>query len=91
MCIGDLIRLAAEQASLHHVNEVGFEFEVHVPNIDVGSSGCWYFLTLTENSASARKYRYSTSPRSIQGIVFSTRNGGVTVFKLVHPGEQEVG
>ena len=52
---------------------------------------CWYFLTLTEKSASAQKYRGSTSPGSIQGIVFSTRNGGVTVFKLVHPGEQEVG
>ena len=26
---------------------------------------CWYFLTLTEKSASARKYRCSTSPGSI--------------------------
>jgi hypothetical protein len=41
---------------------------------------CWYFLTLTEKFASARKYCYSTSPESIQGIVFSTRNGCVTVF-----------
>jgi len=41
---------------------------------------CWYFLTLTEKSASARKYRSSTSPGSIQGIVFSTRNGCVIVF-----------
>ena len=28
---------------------------------------CWYFLTLTEESASARKYYCSTSPVSIQG------------------------
>jgi hypothetical protein len=41
---------------------------------------CWYFITLTEKSASARKYRCSTSPGSIQGIVFSTGNGGVPVF-----------
>ena len=41
---------------------------------------CWYFLTLTEKSASARKYRCSTSPRSVQGIVFSTGNGCVTIF-----------
>ena len=47
--------------------------------------GCWYFLTLIEKSASARKYRCSTSPGSIQDIVFSTRNGGVTIFELVHP------
>ena len=45
-----------------------------------GGARCWYFLTLTEKSASARKYRCSTSPGSIQGIVFSTRNGYVTVF-----------
>ena len=41
---------------------------------------CWYFLTLIEESTSARKYRCSTSPGSIQGIVFSTRNGCATVF-----------
>ena len=41
---------------------------------------CWYFLTLTEESASARKYHCGTSPGSIQGIIFSTRNGCVTIF-----------
>ena len=51
---------------------------VHV--LGVGPTPCWYFLTLTEKSTSARKYRCSTSPRSIQGIVFSTGNGSVTVF-----------
>ena len=40
----------------------------------------WYFLTLTEKSASAQKYYCSTSPGSIQGIVFPMRNGCVTVF-----------
>ena len=48
------------------------------PTDDLGQ--CWYFLTLTEKSASARKYRCSTSPSSIQGIVFFMGNGGVTVF-----------
>ena len=48
-------------------------------------NACWYFLTLTEKSTSTRKYRCSISPGSIQGIVFSTRNGGVTVIELVHP------
>jgi len=50
-----------------------------------------YFLTLTEKSANTRKYCYSTSPGSLQGIVFSTKNGAVMVFELVHPGEQEIG
>ena len=35
------------------------------------------FLTLIEKFASAQKYRCSTSPESIQGIIFSTGNGGV--------------
>ena len=61
-----------------------------IPLVPQEESRCWYFLTLTEKSASARKYRCSTSSVSIQGIVFSMRNGGVTVFELVHPGEQEV-
>ena len=52
---------------------------------------CWYFLTLTEKSASARKYRCSTSPRSTQGIVFSMRNEGVMVVELFHAVEQEIG
>ena len=50
---------------------------------------CWYFLTLIEESASARKYRCSTSPGSIQGIVFSMRNGCVTVFYLDYPEEDK--
>ena len=50
---------------------------------------CWYFFTLTEKSASARKYRCSTSPRSIQGIIFSTRNGCVIVFYLDYPEEDK--
>ena len=37
ICI--LVRLATEWASLHYVDEAGLEFEVHVPNVDVGSSG----------------------------------------------------
>ena len=41
---------------------------------------CWYFLTLIEKSTSARKYCCSTSPGSIQGIVFSTGNGSATIF-----------
>ena len=40
MCICVLIRLATEWASLHHVDEASFELEVHVPDIDVGASGC---------------------------------------------------
>ena len=47
---------------------------------NAGATYCWYFLTLTEKSASTQKYRCSTSPGSIQGIIISTRNGGVTVF-----------
>ena len=43
-------------------------------------NACWYFLTLIEKSANARKYRCSTSPRSIQGIVFFIGNRGVPVF-----------
>ena len=39
MCICVLIRLTTEWASMHHVDEARFELEVHVPNIDVGSSG----------------------------------------------------
>ena len=39
MCIGVLIWLATEWASLHHVNEAGFQLEVLIPNVDVGSSG----------------------------------------------------
>ena len=38
------------------------------------------FLTLTVESVSTRKYRCTTSSGSIQVIVFSTRNGCVTVF-----------
>ena len=48
--------------------------------IPIVCRGCWYFLTLTVKSASAWKYHCSTSPGSIQGIVFSTGNGGVTIF-----------
>ena len=33
-------------------------------------NACWYFLTFTELSASIRRYRCSTSPVSIRGIVF---------------------
>ena len=42
MSIGVLIRLAIERASLHYVDEVGLEFKVHVPNVDVlsGSHIC---------------------------------------------------
>ena len=39
MGVGILIRLATERASLHHVDEAGFELEVHVPNVDVGPRG----------------------------------------------------
>ena len=52
-------------------------------------SYCWYFITLAEKSASARKYRCSTSPGSIQGIVFSTRNACVTVFYLDYTKEDK--
>ena len=38
MGVGILIRLAAEWASLHHVNEAGLQLKVHVSNINVGSS-----------------------------------------------------
>ena len=38
MSICFLVRLATERASLHHVDEAGFEFEVDLPNVDVGSS-----------------------------------------------------
>ena len=38
MCIGILIWLATEGASLHHVDEAEFQLEVHSPNIDAGSS-----------------------------------------------------
>ena len=38
MCICVLIRLATEWASLHHVDEAGFELKVDVPNVDAGSS-----------------------------------------------------
>jgi hypothetical protein len=36
---------------------------------------CWCFLAEAEKSTSTRKDRYSTSPESIRGIVFSQRNG----------------
>ena len=38
ICIGILILLATEWASLHHVDDAGFQLEVHAPDIDVGSS-----------------------------------------------------
>jgi hypothetical protein len=37
MCIGILVRLATERASLHHVDETRFHLEVHIPDINVGS------------------------------------------------------
>ena len=37
MCIGVLIGLAIEWASLHHIDEAGLELKIHVPNIDIGS------------------------------------------------------
>ena len=36
--VGILVRLAAKQASLYQVYEAGFQLEVYIPNIDVGSS-----------------------------------------------------
>jgi hypothetical protein len=38
MCIGILVRLATERASLHHVDKTGFQLKVHVPHDNVGSS-----------------------------------------------------
>ena len=38
MCICVLIWLAIEWASLHHVDEAGFEFEVDISDVDIGSS-----------------------------------------------------
>ena len=49
---------------------------------------CWYFLTLTEKSASAWKYRCSTSPGSIQGIHEERRCNG---FLTSLPGGREKG
>jgi hypothetical protein len=54
MGVGILVRLAAEWASLHHVDETRFELKVHIPDINVGfgshvgsmeglygHGGCW--------------------------------------------------
>jgi hypothetical protein len=38
MCICVLIWIAIEWASLHHVDEAGLEFKIHVPNVDARSS-----------------------------------------------------
>ena len=71
-----------ENWNIHHSpSEPAWEdWEIHDPPAEPAEDDCWYFLTLTEKSASARKYHCSTSPGSIQGILFSTRNGCVTVF-----------
>jgi hypothetical protein len=38
MSVGILVRLATKWASMHHVDETRFEFEVHVPHSDVWPS-----------------------------------------------------
>ena len=55
----------SKRSTLHdHIYEKGF-----MDNYTLWTK-CWYFLTLTEKSASAWKYHCSTSPGSIQCIVF---------------------
>ena len=44
----------------------------------------WYVLTFTERSASARIYRCSISPRSIQGIVIYIFTRDDVVCKVVY-------
>jgi hypothetical protein len=39
MCVGILVWLAVEWASLHHVNETRSELKTHILDFDVGSSG----------------------------------------------------
>ena len=44
-------------------------------------NACWYFLTFTDKICKRTKNTIvALHPKSIQGIVFSTGNGSVTVF-----------
>jgi hypothetical protein len=58
--------------------------------LGIPNGGCWYFLMFMNKSASARIYRCSTSLGEYSGYCIFIGNGGVMVFKLVYPEEQEI-